>query len=88
MENNFKKKTPPIKKHFSSFLKNPNNLTLFTTPTAVEEINDLIFDLKVSKSTGPSTVPTKIMKQLNYIIASPLVQLVNKLFQSGIFPDI
>ena len=28
------------------------------------------------------------MKQLNGIIASPLVELVNKSFQSGIFPDI
>ena len=28
------------------------------------------------------------MKQLNYIIASPLAELVNKSFQSGIFPDI
>ena len=28
------------------------------------------------------------MKQLNDIIASPLIELVNKSFQSGIFPDI
>ena len=31
---------------------------------------------------------TKIMKQLNDIIVSPLAELVNKLFQNGIFPDI
>ena len=80
------KKTPPTKKHFSSFLKNPNNLTIFITPTTIEEINELISDLKASKSTRPSSLPTKIM-QLNDIIASPLVELV-KLFQSGIFPDI
>ena len=28
------------------------------------------------------------MKQLNDIIASPLAELINKSFQSGIFPDI
>ena len=28
------------------------------------------------------------MKQLNYVIASPLAELINKSFQSGIFPDI
>ena len=82
------KKIPPTKKHFSSFLKNPNNLNLFITPTTVEEINNLISDLKASKSTRPSSLPTKIMKQLNDIITSPLVELVNKSFQSGIFPDI
>ena len=31
---------------------------------------------------------TKVMKQLNDIIVSPLAELVNKLFQNGIFPDI
>ena len=71
-----------------SFLKNPNNLTFFITPTTVEEVNDLISDLKASKSIGPSSLPTKIMKQLNDIIASPLAELINKSFQSGIFPDI
>ena len=77
----------PTKKHFSSFLKNPNNLTFFITPTTVEEVN-LISDLKASKSIGPSSLLTKIMKQSNDIIASPLAELINKSFQSGIFPDI
>ena len=72
------KKIPPTKKHFSSFLKNPNNLTFFITSTTVEEINEIISDLKASKSTGPSSLPTKIMKQLNGIIASSLVELANK----------
>ena len=54
------KNIPPTKKHFLSFLKNPNNLT-FITPTTVEEVNDLISDLKASKSIGPSSLPTKIL---------------------------
>ena len=69
-----------------SFLKNPNNLTFFITPTTVEEANDLISDLKASKSIGPSSLPAKIMKQLSDIIVSPLAELINKSFQSGIFP--
>ena len=44
------KNIPPTKEHFSSFLKNPNNLTFFVTSTAVEEVNYLISDLKASKS--------------------------------------
>ena len=78
----------PTIKQFSSLLKNPNNLTFFITRTTVEEVNDKIFDLKTSKSTGPRSLSTKVMKQWNDIIASPLVELVNKSFQSGIFPDI
>ena len=85
---NYKKTSHPIKSIFQAFLKNPNNLTFFITPTIVEEVNDLISDLKASKSKGPSSLPTKITKQLNDIIASPLAELINKSFQSGIFPDI
>ena len=85
---NYKKTSHLIKSIFQAFLKNPNNLTFFLTPTIVEEANDLISDLKASKSKGPSSLPTKIMKQLNDIIASPLAELINKSFQSGIFPDI
>ena len=58
-----------------------------TCHTITEEVNDLISDVKTSKSTVPSSLPTKIMKQLNDIIASPLVELVNKSFQNGIFLD-
>ena len=71
-----------------SFLKNPNNLTFFITPATVKEVNDLISDLNTSKSIGPGSLTTKTMKQLNEIIASPLAELINKSFQSGIFPDI
>ena len=50
-------------------------------PTTVEEVNDLISDLKASKSIGPCSLPTKIMKQLNDIIVSPLAELTNNSFQ-------
>ena len=49
------KKIPPTKKHFSSVLKNPNNLTFFITSTTVEEINEIIFDLKASKTPDPAS---------------------------------
>ena len=57
-------------------------------PTTVEEGNGLILYVKASKGAGPSILWTRTMKQLNDIIASPLIELVNKSFQSGIFPDI
>ena len=82
------KNIPPTKEHFSSFLKNPNNLTFFVTSTAVEEVNYLISDLKASKSIWPRSLPIKIMKQLIDTIALPSAELINKSFQSNIFPDI
>ena len=52
----------------------------------LEEVNDLICDLKASKRTVPSSLPTTTIKQLNVLIVSPLVELVSKSFQSGFFP--
>ena len=46
------------------------SLNISTISSQVEEVNDLISDLKASKSTGPSSQPTKIMKQLNDMIAN------------------
>ena len=80
------KKISTTKKNFSSFLENRNNLAFLITPAAIED--DLISDLQANKNTGPSSYPTKIIKQLNDITASPLAELVNKLFESVIFPDI
>ena len=71
------KNIPPTSKHFSGFLKNPNNLTIFITLTTVEEENDLISDLKAGKSTGCGSLPTIMIEQLNFIVASPLVKLTN-----------
>lgn len=47
----------------------------------LEEVNDLICDLKASKRTVPSSLPTTTIKQLNVLIVSPLVELVSKSFQ-------
>ena len=52
----------------------------------LEEVNDLICDLKASKRTVPSSLPTTTIKQLNVPIVSPLVELVSKSFRSGFFP--
>ena len=57
------KKIPPTKNHFSGILKNPNNQTFIITTTTPEEVNDLISVIKTSKSTEPSSLPIKIMKQ-------------------------
>ena len=60
---NYKKRPRLLENHFLRFLKNPNrnHLNFFIKPTTVEEVNDLISDLKASKSIGPSSLPTKIL---------------------------
>ena len=41
-----------------------------------------------SKSTGPNSIPTILLKQTRNTVSSPLAKLINKSFETGIFPDI
>ena len=50
-------------------------------------IDDIISLLKSGKSLGPNSIPMKILKSLSPLISSPLSQIINESFKSGIFPD-
>ena len=53
-----------LNKLFQDFLHHPNEELLFITPTHVHEVNLIISSLNSSKSTGPNSLPTKILKLL------------------------
>mgnify|MGYP001796354664 FL=1 len=80
-------KIPHTNKHFHDFLKNPNENSLFLIPIENWETEAIISHLDSSKSTGPNSIPTKILKTLKEQIATPLTILFNLSFQTGIFPD-
>ena len=49
-------------KSIQDFLHHPNEESLFITPTDAHEINLMISPLNSDKSTGPNSLPTKILK--------------------------
>ena len=61
--------------------------SFFTAPSVPFEISDIISALKSGKSLGPNSIPMKVLKCLSPLISSPLSQIINESFQSGIFPD-
>ena len=69
-------------------MKKPNSENFFIAPTTPEEISDLIHNLKSSKSVGPYSIPTKIMKIYKEIISLPLSQLINDSISKGSLPNI
>ena len=77
----------PTKKHFSDYLKAPNTDILYISPTTPKEISDLIKTLKNSKSLGPNSIPTNILKEIHETISIPLSTLINKSFTTGVFPN-
>ena len=85
---NLQKKILPTKKNFTDYLKKPNSENFTIAPTTSDEISDLIHNLKSSKSVGPYSIPTKIMKISKEIISLPLSQLINDSISKGSFPNI
>ena len=53
-----------IKPKFNFFkhLKNPNEQSFFTNPTNAEEVHYRIKNLHYSQSTGPCSIPLKLLK--------------------------
>ena len=43
--------------------------------------------LKTGKSIGPNSIPIKLLKILSPHTSSPLSQIINDSFSSGIFPE-
>ena len=70
---------------YSYYLRRTNPNTFFTSPTSLDEVKDLQ-DLKTNKTTGPNSLPNKIIKQVKNVISSPLSEQINKSFSKGVIP--
>ena len=59
----------------------------FLSPVTTLEVEDEITNLNVSKSVGPFSIPTKLLKILKFLLSGPLAYLFNCSFITGIIPD-
>ena len=78
-------KISPTKKYYTDYLLNPNKEIFLTMPTTDEEISGMISDLNARESTGPNSIPIKVMKQIKDVISGPLAKLTNRSFHIGVF---
>ena len=72
---------------FSKYLKNRVNTEFKLTPTSNDEILKIIQALP-NKSTGPASIPLKMLKTVADIIVTPLCHIINVSFNTGVFPEI
>ena len=63
-----------------------NDLKAFAH-TSNDELMNIILSLDEKKSTGPSSIPVKLLKIALPVIINPLCKLINHSFKTGIFPD-
>ena len=84
---NTDKSIPRTKKSPTGYLKIRNSNSSFLTPVTEQEIEIIIRSLNPRKAIGPYSIPVFLLKILSRHIAKPLSIIVNKSFQTGIFPD-
>ena len=81
------KKIPRTQKSPLSYLSHSNPDSFSISPCTVNEVSNVIQSLKNGKSSGPNSIPVKLLKILNHPISSVLSVLINESFSTGIFPD-
>ena len=75
---------PKIKPEFC--LKNRNQLNFLIAHISNEEVLDIINKLE-NKSTGPQSIPIKLLKLIPDLILIPLCTIINQSFITGKYPD-
>ena len=68
------------------FLKNTNQFDFVISNISTEEVLDIINQLE-SKSTGPQSIPVKLLKLIPDLIIIPLCKMISNSFSSGVFPE-
>ena len=71
----------------SMYLKNRNQLDLIIAHISEDEILDIINSLS-NKSTGPASIPLRLLKIVADLIVVPLCRIINISFSTGVFPDV
>ena len=72
---------------FTEFLKNPNNTSMFFSPTDSQEINSIIQNLDESKSTDIYDTSTMLLKVSSVLLSHAISDIINHSFITGVFPD-
>ena len=75
-------------KSFRSFLSTKNNNSFIITATDKEEICKIISSININKSSGPNSIPTKILQRVQDQISKHFTTICNLYFFTGIFPTI
>ena len=81
-------KIPFAHKHFSQYLSNSNERSIFINPTHPEEIENIIRNMKPKKSQGKDNINSVFIKKIKESICRPLTLLMNKSIDNGVVPQV
>ena len=66
-----------------SYLTNRIDVDFTAKPTTNEEVQKIIYSLNNSKSSGPLSIPIKLLKMAAPLIIPPLTDFINLSFETG-----
>ena len=78
---------PPPSANFNDYLNNPSQQSLFLNAVDDAEILNIISQLKISKSCGPTSIPNRLLKDFGPELVIPIKYIINLCFKTGHFPD-
>ena len=81
-------KIPNGKNNFSEYLNTPNVNSIFLKKCELHEIISIISNLQISKSCGPNSIPSNLLKLASDVLAPIIMLLINESFDEGTFPDL
>ena len=82
-----KDKIPATNKVFTDFLGNPCTNSFFLNPTTPIAIQKLILEFDDKKSSGPNSIPIKILKLISPTASTIFSSIINECFQTGTYPS-
>ena len=81
-------KIPLVKWGFKWYLIDKKPRSIFLKACNQSEIAELINNFSNSKSCGPFSLPTKILKEFSQYFIEPITVIVNNSLEEGIFPQL
>ena len=85
---NIDNKIIPTNKTHKDYLNVSIVNSFFLTPVNHKELESLIKEMNTSKSVGPYSIPTNILKLSCSVLSKHLVKLINFSFSEGTFPNL
>ena len=71
----------------SKYLRNRNQFDLIIAHIDQQEVLDII-NILANKSSGPASIPLRLLKIAADLIVIPLCYIINISFSTGVFPDV
>ena len=85
---NIDKKIIHTNANYKNYTENSRINSFFLKPTNKEEVNSTIKKIKTNKTLDPNSIPKKMLKMNQHIIAKPLAYLINLSFAKEVFPKL